>query len=186
MLSIILPSYNEEANIERTANTLKSVLESNKIAYELLFINDGSQDQTWELIINCCKQDPHIKGINFSRNFGKEACIFAGLRNCQGDCCVVMDCDLQHPPMTIIEMYKLWERGYEIVEGVKSSRGKEGLLHKTFAEFFYKTMSNFMGIDMKSSSDIKLLDRKVINILWKQKIQYFRNVYRESVGIIKK
>ena len=83
-------------------------------------------------------------------------------------------------------MYKLWERGYEIVEGVKSSRGKEGLLHKTFAEFFYKTMSNFMGIDMKSSSDFKLLDRKVINILWKQKIQYFRNVYRESVGIIKK
>ncbi len=165
MLSIILPSYNEEANIERTASNLKSILKINNIAYELLFVNDGSQDRTWEFIINCCKQDPNIKGVNFSRNFGKEACIFAGLRSCQGDCCIVMDCDLQHPPMTVIEMYKLWENGYEIIEGVKSTRGKERLFHKIFAELFYKTMSNFIGVDMKSSSDFKLLDRKVINIL---------------------
>ena len=86
----------------------------------------------------------------------------AGLQTSIGDCCVVMDGDLQHPVATIVEMYRLWQEGYEIVEGVKSERGKENILYKFFAETFYKLISEYIKIDMKSSSDFKMIDRKVV------------------------
>lgn len=176
MLSIILPSYNEEINIERTATSLKEILQKNNISYELIFINDGSTDNTWKKIDSCGQSDPNIKGISFSRNFGKEACITAGLRNCHGDCCVVMDCDLQHPPEVVVKMYRLWENGYEIVEGVKSTRGQESRIHKIFAKSFYNIISKLIGINMKDSSDFKLLDRKVINAIceFPEKNTFFR------------
>lgn len=176
MLSIILPSYNEEENIERTAKCLSELLEQNHIDYELLFINDGSKDNTWSLILKCSQENKAIRGLSFSRNFGKEACIFAGLNNVSGDCCVVMDCDLQHPPQTVIEMYDLWKQGYEVIEGVKRSRGQESIAYKASAGLFYKMISHFVGIDMEASSDFKLLDRKVINELCKltEKSTFFR------------
>jgi len=165
MLSIILPSYNEEDNILNTEHQLSLLMEREGIAYELVFVNDGSADRTYELIMQCSERNPNVRGISFSRNFGKEACIFAGLRASEGDCCVVMDCDLQHPPETVVEMYHLWEQGYEVVEGVKRSRGKESLFYKMSAGVFYKLMSRFVGIDMEASSDFKLLDRKVVDVL---------------------
>lgn len=100
--------------------------------------------------------------MGFSRNFGKEAAILAGLANASGDACVVMDCDLQHPTETLVEMYKLWQAGYEVVEGVKRSRGKEGIVYKSSAKLFYRLMSKATGIDMSRASDFKLLDRKVV------------------------
>ena len=105
------------------------------------------------------------KGIHFSRNFGKESAIFAGLANASGDCCAVMDCDLQHPPEVLVSMYRLWEQGYEVVEGVKRSRGKESRLHKACAGLFYRMMSKAVQIDMSRASDFKLLDRKAVDAL---------------------
>ena len=104
-------------------------------------------------------------GVHFSRNFGKESAMFAGLETAKGDCVVVIDCDLQHPPEKIVEMYRLWEEGYEVVEGVKEDRGEESGLHRFAANSFYGIISRATGMDMASSSDFKLLDRKVVDTL---------------------
>lgn len=164
-LSIIVPAYNEEKIINKTADVITKIMDNAGIEYELLFINDGSKDNTWLEITKHASLNKKIKGICFSRNFGKEAAIFAGLDNCIGDCAVVIDCDLQHPPEKIVEMYRLWEAGYEIIEGVKSSRGNESTIHKFVVGIFYNIMSKITDIDMKNASDFKLLDRKVIETL---------------------
>ena len=118
------------------------------------------------------------RGISFSRNFGKEAAIFAGLSEARGDCCVVMDCDMQHPAHLIPEMYRLWRQGYQVIEGVKSKRGKEPAFYKASARAFYSFMSGLSGIDMKGTSDFKCLDREVVNTLLRlsEKNTFFRGL----------
>ena len=165
MLSIILPSYNEEKMIPIAAQRLGEILSPENIDYELLFVDDGSKDSTWQQIQTVAKDDSHVVGVHFSRNFGKEAAMFAGLEEAKGDCCVVIDCDLQHPPEKIVEMYRLWEQGYEVVEGIKEDRGEESGMHRFAANSFYGIISKLTGIDMGSSSDFKLLDRKVVDAL---------------------
>lgn len=165
VLSVVLPAYNEEQNIANTAQVLSALLEKQGIAYELVFISDGSTDQTYAEIRKAAAANPHIKGAQFSRNFGKEAGIFAGLELTTGDAVVVMDCDLQHPPETILVMWEKWNAGAEVVEGIKSDRGKESLGYKLSAGLFYKIMSRLIKMDMSASSDFKLLDRKVVDVL---------------------
>lgn len=165
MLSVILPSYNEEKMIAKATERMAEILQPEKIDYELLFIDDGSRDNTWAQINEAAGKDSHVVGVHFSRNFGKESAMFAGLEQAKGDCCVVIDCDLQHPPEKIVEMYRLWEQGYEVVEGIKEDRGEESGLHKFAANSFYGLISKATGMDMSSSSDFKLLDRKVVDTL---------------------
>ena len=165
MLSIVIPAYNEEKMIWKTTEVVSGIMEREKIPFELVFVNDGSRDQTWEMIEKAAEKNTHVTGIRFSRNFGKESAIFAGLANAEGDCIAVMDCDLQHPPKTLVEMYRLWEQGYEVVEGVKRSRGKESVLHRASAGMFYKIMSKAVQIDMSRASDFKLMDRKAVEAL---------------------
>ena len=165
MLSVILPSYNEEKMIAVATRRMAEVLGGAGIDYELLFVDDGSKDGTWQEIQRCSEEDPHVVGVHFSRNFGKESAMFAGLETAKGDCVVVIDCDLQHPPEKIVEMYRLWEEGYEVVEGIKEDRGEESGLHRFAANSFYGIISRATGMDMASSSDFKLLDRKVVDTL---------------------
>lgn len=165
LLSVILPSYNEEKMIPKTVRVLTELLQKEEISYQLIFVDDGSKDGTWKEIERVASRDERITGIHFSRNFGKESAIFAGLANARGDCCAVMDCDLQHPPETLVEMYRLWEQGYEVVEGVKRSRGKESPLHRASAGLFYKLISKAIKIDMSRASDFKLMDKKAVNAL---------------------
>ena len=165
MLSVVLPSYNEEKMIPIATERLGKILGDAKIDYELLFVDDGSRDRTWDEIRRCTKADKHVVGVHFSRNFGKESAMFAGLEQARGDCVVVMDCDLQHPPEKIIEMYRLWEEGYEVVEGIKEDRGEESAFHKFASNSFYSLISRATGMDMGASSDFKLLDRKVVDAL---------------------
>ena len=165
LLSIILPAYNEQDNIRNTFLTIHGILKENSIPFEAIFIDDGSSDSTYTQIQELSAQHSEAKGISFSRNFGKEAAIFAGLEAASGSCCLVMDCDLQHPPALIPEMYHLWEDGYEVVEGIKSSRGKENPLHTLCAKGFYHLISSATGIDMSQASDFKLLDRKAVDAL---------------------
>jgi dolichol-phosphate mannosyltransferase len=164
-LSIVLPAYNEEQNIANTAGVLSGLMEENGIDYELVFVSDGSSDNTYAEVEKAAAGNPRIRGAQFSRNFGKEAGIFAGLELATGDAVVVMDCDLQHPPQVIIQMWEKWKAGAEIVEGIKSSRGRESLGYRLSAGIFYKIMSGLIKIDMNASSDFKLLDRKVVNVL---------------------
>lgn len=166
ILSVILPAYNENVNIEKSYMTIAQILSTSSIPHELVYVNDGSTDNTWNEICRMKKKETSISritGICFSRNFGKEAAIMAGLTNASGDACVVMDCDLQHPPEKLPEMYYLWQQGFEVVEGVKRSRGNESGIYKAGAKLFYKFMSLAAKTDMSRASDFKLLDRKTVN-----------------------
>lgn len=165
VLSVVLPAYNEEQNIANTANVLSAMFKEQGIEYELVFVSDGSRDGTYAEILKAASNDVRIKGAQFSRNFGKEAAIFAGLELAGGDAVVVMDCDLQHPPETILKMWDKWKDGAEVVEGIKSDRGRESLGYKLSAGLFYKIMSRLIRMDMSSSSDFKLLDRRVVDVL---------------------
>ena len=176
LLTVILPAYNEEDNIHPAAETISGLLEREHIPFELLFVNDGSKDGTWTAIQRESALNGAVRGLRFSRHFGKESAIFAGLANARGGCAVVIDCDLQHPPEKIVEMYRLWEQGYEVVEGVKTDRGEESPFHAFAARCFYDLISKAVGIDMSSASDFKLLDRKAINALLtiREKNVFFR------------
>lgn len=176
MVSVVIPAYNEEGMIVKTAATISAILTDAAIDYELIFVNDGSRDSTWDRIRKAAGENPAVRGVCFSRNFGKEAAMFAGMYYAKGACCVVIDCDLQHPPEKIVEMYRLWEQGYEIIEAVKTDRGKESFLHTLSARCFYKIISEVTGIDMSRASDFKLLDRKAVNVLlnMKEKNAFFR------------
>lgn len=165
MLSVIIPAFNEEKMIHAASETISGILTGAGIPFELLFIDDGSRDSTWKEILKEAENCSSVRGIHFSRNFGKEAAMFAGLEKAGGDCCVVLDCDLQHPPEKIVEMYRLWEQGYEVIEGIKEDRGDETGTHKLAAKTFYSLISKAVGMDMSSSSDFKLLDRKVVDTL---------------------
>ena len=161
-LSVVLPAYNEEQMLAKTCRTLKKILDLAEINYELVIVDDGSTDQTWKIIEETAEKDRNVTGVHFSRNFGKEAAIVAGLAQASGNAVAVMDCDLQHPPEVLVKMYRLWEQGYEVVEGIKKSRGTETVFHRKSAGFFYRIMSRATGFNMENASDFKLLDRKAV------------------------
>lgn len=165
LLSIIIPAFNEEENICNTAKTVQTVMEDAQIPYEIIFVSDGSSDSTFDKVLELAQEDRRIRGLEFSRNFGKEPAMFAGLSAIKGGCAVVMDCDLQHPPQTIVKMYRKWLEGFEVVEGVKNTRGKESVFHRLFANTFYGIISALTGFDMENASDFKLLDKKVVAVL---------------------
>lgn len=165
MLSVVIPAYNERENIPAAAKEIGYVAGKLTDEYELIFVDDGSKDGSWDIICGLSEQDKHIRGLRFSRNFGKESAIFAGLKEAVGDAVAVIDCDLQHPPALLSRMYQKWQDGAEVVEAVKSSRGKENIFYKMFAGMFYHIMKKSSGIDLDRTSDYKLMDRKVVDAL---------------------
>ena len=182
MLSVIIPAYNEEKCIKSAYNEIYALLSQNNIDSEFVFVDDGSQDGTYKMISELSSEKENIIGLHLSRNFGKESAISAGLSAVNGDCTVVIDCDLQHPPEKIVEMYRLWEQGYEIVEGIKNERGQEKKMHSIGAKIFYSVISRVAGFDMANSSDFKLLDRKVVDVLNKMPERGFFRAISYWVG----
>ncbi len=176
MLSVVIPAYCEQEMVPQAAKVIARILQEARIEYELIFVDDGSKDATWEKITTAAKEDPHVKGVRFSRNFGKEAAIFAGLQQAAGDCVACIDCDLQHPPEKLVEMYRLWEQGYEVIEGVKADRGEESSVYRAFSKLFYAIISRATKVDMSRASDFKLLDRKAVNVIlsMREKRAFFR------------
>lgn len=177
MLSIIIPAFNEEGNISRIVSVIDNLMVENKIEYEIVFVNDGSKDNSWVEISAASENNSNISAINFSRNFGKESAIFAGLKYAKGDACVLIDCDLQHPPKKIVEMYRIWENNdVDIVEGRKSSRGKENIIYRLFSKTFYRLITAESGIDMQNASDFKLMSRNVVDALneMPERLTFFR------------
>lgn len=175
MLSVVIPAYNEQENIPAAAERLGEIL-SFCCDYELIFVDDGSRDGTWGIISSLAQTNSNIRGLRFSRNFGKESAIFAGLKAARGDCVAVMDCDLQHPPELLAKMYAAWQNGAQVVEAVKASRGKEGFMYKLFAKSFYRIMKNSSNINLDGASDYKLMDRKVVDALndLPERLTFFR------------
>jgi len=176
MLSVVIPAFNEQEMVPAAAGQIDGILSRAGIPHELIFIDDGSRDATWAEIRAESEDRDTVRGVHFSRNFRKEAAIFAGLQAADGDCVAVIDCDLQHPPEKLVEMYRLWEQGVEVVEGVKTDRGEESLAHRVAAKTFYRLISEATHIDMTRASDFKLLDRKAVNVLlsMREKRAFFR------------
>ena len=176
MLAVGIPAFNEQEMVPAAAGQIDGILSRAGIPHELIFIDDGSRDATWAEIRAESEHRDTVRGVHFSRNFRKEAAIFAGLQAADGDCVAVIDCDLQHPPEKLVEMYRLWEQGVEVVEGVKTDRGEESLAHRVAAKTFYRLISEATHIDMTRASDFKLLDRKAVNVLlsMREKRAFFR------------
>jgi len=167
LLSVVIPIFNEGKSIQENITVIHQTLVSDGIPHEFILVDDGSKDNTWEEIVGIVNDLQIVKAIKLSRNFGKENALCAGLDAAEGDCCVVMDADLQHPPESLKEMYMLWkEKGFEVVEGVKTFRGKESFFQRLSAKVFYKTLKTFSGIDLDNASDFRLMDRVVVEA-WK-------------------
>jgi polyisoprenyl-phosphate glycosyltransferase len=161
-ISLLIPFYNEEKQIPLTLAAVIPILESTGHDFELVLVDDGSRDGTWPALASAASSDSRITALRFSRNFGKEAAICAALDEADGDAVILMDGDLQHPPQYIPEMIRLWQQGFDIVEGVKSTRGKESLASRLNAAVFYGLFRRFSGYDLRNASDFKLLDRLVV------------------------
>ena len=166
-ISIVIPAHNEAASLSETLKRTLQVLSSNSISAEVLVVDDGSTDSTWDLIQDFSHRDQRVRGISFSRNFGKERAICAGLESATGQAVVVMDADLQHPPRIIPELIEKWSEGFHVVDGVKRSRGKETWISTKLAKAFYGLFALAAGIDLEGQSDFKLLDRRAVE-QWKR------------------
>ncbi len=178
-LYVVIPIYNEEAIIDSSIQRIVSVLNEADIPFHLVLVDDGSKDGTWEQLSKIASIREDTTALRLSRNFGKESAIFAGLGACEGACAAVMDCDMQHPAEILVEMYRLWEKcGYYIVEAVKSSRGKESFLSRVYANLFYYILRLLSGIDLKNSSDFRLMDQKVVDVvrLMPERQTFFRGM----------
>lgn len=165
MLSIVIPVYNEEKQILKTIEAVCKVLKTVTDDYRLIIVDDGSKDGTWAVLKELSAKDPRLKILRFSRNFGKEAAIMAGLSRAESKACIIMDADLQHPPELIPEMVRLWQEGYEVVEAVKEDRGQESSVSRFSASLFYKIMNRLSGFNLENASDFKLMDKKVVAAL---------------------
>jgi len=162
VLSVVIPLFREAAHLGATLPQVASVLDTLGEEYEIVLIDDGSPDDTWQAICAQRARYPQIRGIRLSRNFGKEAALAAGLDQVRGQAIVVMDGDLQHPPALIPEMLARWRAGAEVVEAVKQSRGEESAASRARAQWFYRIFTKLTGFDLHGASDFKLMDRRVL------------------------
>lgn len=165
-LSVVVPCYNEESVIDQFYKELLEVLNeiSEKYTYEIVFIDDGSKDETYSKMRHIRDNDNNVQIISFSRNFGKEAGIHAGLSNSTGDLVVVMDVDLQHPPKIILEMLKYIENGYDTVATRRKDRKGEPPIKSFFSKMFYKVINKFMDIKLEEGAqDFRMMKRNVVD-----------------------
>lgn len=168
LISIVLPVFNEEAGIQATIDTLLNYIEQQEENYELVFVDDGSKDKSVAIINKAVAENNNIKLVEFSRNFGHQLAITAGLEYTKGDAVVVMDADLQDPPEVIPQMIEKWHEGYEIVYGKRMQRDGETFFKKFTAKMFYRTFRKLATIDMPlDTGDFRLMDRKAVHQLLK-------------------
>lgn len=166
--SIVVPLYNEQEVIEETYRRLKSVMDSIGESYEVVMINDGSRDLTATMAKDICSKDKNFKLLNFSRNFGHQTAITAGMDYTSGQAIIVIDADLQDPPEIILEMIKKWKQGYEVVYGKRISRKGETFFKKITAKLFYRTLNKLTDVKIPTDvGDFRLIDKKVKDALMK-------------------
>lgn len=178
-LSIVIPAFREGAHLSESLAKIADVLRQTGLTFELIVVDDGSDDDTWDTMCRSAEEITELRAISFTRNFGKEAAIAAGLARVDGDAVVVMDADLQHPPDLIPDMVRLWrEQGCEIVNAVKQDRGKESACSRLAATLFYDVFAKLSGLQLKNGSDFKLLDRKVVDAYCKlpERELFFRGI----------
>ncbi len=170
-ISILIPCYNEEKSLPLLYPELVKLMDANQnYEWELMFVNDGSRDNTLQELIKLRQQDKRVNYVDLSRNFGKETAMLAGFDYVTGDCMVIIDADLQHPPTLIPDMIKLWEQGYDDVYAKRKTRGKESWLRKRLSLQFYKILQSSSRFDvLQNVGDFRLMDRSCINALKKMR-----------------
>ena len=167
-ISVVVPMYNEEEVMAESYKRLAAVMDTCEYEYELVFINDGSKDKTMEIMGEVAKKDNRVKLINFSRNFGHQIAISAGIDYAKGDAVIIIDADLQDPPEVMLEMIKKWEEGYDVVYGKRLKRKGETAFKKLTAKMFYRTLNSLTSVDMPvDTGDFRLISRRVCETLKK-------------------
>jgi glycosyltransferase involved in cell wall biosynthesis len=167
-ISVVIPAFNESENIRCTLTTVVAELKKITNSYEIIVIDDGSKDNTWNELAECSCVIKGLRAIRLTRNFGKEYALCAGLEQAHGAAIIIMDADLQHPPSLIPQMVKIWrEQKADIVECIKRQTGQKKFINKMGAKLFYILLKKLSGFDLEKESDFKLLDWKVIKV-WKQ------------------
>ncbi|HCC03813.1 MAG TPA: glycosyltransferase [Clostridiales bacterium] len=164
-ISVIIPMYNEEKVVNECYNRMTNVLNQlENYDYEIVFVDDGSNDKTFNLLEEKAMFDTKVKVISFTRNFGHQAAVIAGLKKNTGDCAIIIDADLQDPPELIPDMIKLWEKGNKIIYGKRSKRKGESIFKVSSAKLFYKALNTFADVEIpKDTGDFRLVDKEVIN-----------------------
>lgn len=166
IISLVVPCYNEEKVIEIFLEHIEPILISLNKSYEIIFVNDGSTDNTFNVMLNSKKKYTHIYIVNLSRNFGKEAALTAGLDNAKGDVVIPIDVDLQDPPELITSFIEQWESGYDVVLAKRADRSSDTMTKKLSSELFYKVHNKISDISIPNNvGDYRLMSRKVVNSL---------------------
>ena len=176
-ISVIVPSFNEEKNVPLIYERLTSTLSQISDDYEIIFVNDCSKDNTLEVIKQLSKKDSHVKYISFSRNFGHQIAVSAGLDLCKGEAVVIIDADLQDPPELILEMYEKYKEGYKVVYARRKSREGETWFKKITAKLFYRFLSAMTSIEIPVDvGDFRLIDKVIVKHLrnMPEKSKYIR------------
>jgi dolichol-phosphate mannosyltransferase len=165
-LSIIIPIYNEEGNINLLYERVSKVASGITDDYELLFINDGSRDQSLPMLISLAQKDPRVRYINFSRNFGHQIAVTAGIDHCTGEAVAIIDADLQDPPELIVDLYNKMKEGYQVVYARRRSRSGESFMKKFTAKMFYRILAKITSIKIPvDTGDFRIMHRKIIEVL---------------------
>ena len=166
-ISVVIPMYYEEEVANECYNRMKKNLnELSQYDYEIIFVNDGSKDKTLEILQDIAKQDKKVKIVSFSRNFGHQAAVTAGLKYITGDCGIIIDADMQDPPEVIKDMIKLWEEGNEVIYAKRKKREGETAFKLFTATMFYKVLNGLSEVEIpKDTGDFRLADRKVIDVI---------------------
>ncbi|CAG7646731.1 glycosyltransferase family 2 protein [Paenibacillus allorhizosphaerae] len=167
-ISVVIPVYNEEKHIVNSLRKIEEEIRSLVSSYEMIVIDDGSRDGTWEQLTVAARRSSSFSALKLSRNFGKELALCAGLEHARGRAVIIMDSDLQHPPALLPEMIRMWrEEGKEVVECVKENRGKEPIDKAMGSALFYSLLNRLSGFDLQGASDFKLLDQRVVQA-WRE------------------
>lgn len=180
-ISIVVPMYNEQEVAKefynRTISVLTKLIEYD---YEIIVVNDGSRDKTLEILLNIVREDEHVKVINFSRNFGHQAAITAGIENATGDAIITIDADLQDPPEIIVDMIREYEKGYDIVYAKRKSRKKDTFFKRETAKLYYKILNKLSDIKIPENvGDFRLISKRVQEVFIKlpEKDRYVRGMF---------
>lgn len=170
-ITILVPAYNEEESLPLLYERVSKIMSTmENYSFELLFINDGSKDNTLKEIKSMREKDNRISYVNFSRNFGKEIAMIAGLDYATGDCVIIMDADLQDPPELVPQMVELWEQGYDDVYAKRKSRAGETWFKKFTSKMYYKVLQGLTKVEIqKDTGDFRLLDKRCVNALKKMR-----------------
>jgi len=174
-ISFAIPAYEEAPNISMLLGKLVNVLKGEKYLYEIIIVDDGSQDSTWQTILEEAKKNPNVIGLRLARNFGHQSALIAALSHASGDAVISLDADLQHPPEAVPSLLRAWEEGYPVVQTQRVDNSGTGLFKKITSKYFYKLFSYFANVKLtKGSSDFRLLDRSALQALLEMENAFLR------------